>query len=137
MGRPTKYTPERATKLIAGLRVGMTRRAAIGQAGISDETFARWLRRSVGFVEQVTQAENEAEAHYTEALAKAAKTDWRAAMEWLKRRRRADWGDQQEAPEKDGAVVVIIGEDLKRVQTSDTQLKLTRLLPPHQGQEQG
>jgi hypothetical protein len=97
----------------------MTRTAACGQVGVCYDTFLSWGRRKVGFWAAVEQAEAEAEARFTEVLAKAAfgheviKTrrttkangeveetvetswvfSWKAALEWLKRRRRRDWGE--------------------------------------------
>ncbi len=136
MARPTKYNTACAAKIIEGLKEGMTRRGACGHAGISEDTFARWLTRFAGFAEQVALAESQAEAEYTQVIAKAAfghdvvKTstttrpvvlkfvdehgqkrerietvtettvekrqeyDWRAALEWLKRRVPERWSDR-------------------------------------------
>jgi len=97
----------------------MTKKAACGHAGISYDSLNYWEHRFASFARQVEEAEQEAEARYTGVIAKAAfgyeviktkrtvKPDgsiealtetsqefgWRAALEWLKRRRRKDWGD--------------------------------------------
>lgn len=120
-GRPTAFTPERVAKILKGLREGLTRRAAAGQGGITYETFNTWLKQDdkLIFLCQVEEAEQYAEAKFTASLKKAAwgqkvtvtKTttkadgsqivtketrmeyDWRAAAEWLKRRRRDDWSE--------------------------------------------
>ena len=79
--------------IIENLRIGATRTAAVGAAGISRETFYVWLKENLTFSDAVTQAEAQAEIGHTLALAKASASDWRASESWLKRRRRADWGD--------------------------------------------
>jgi hypothetical protein len=51
----------------------------------------------VAFREAVLRAENEAELRFTSRLADEANAhdgDWRAAVEWLKRRRREDWSEK-------------------------------------------
>lgn len=95
MARPSKYTPARAAKIIEGLKAGMTRRAACGLAHIPYPTFFRWLQRYESFVTLIQEAENEAEAKYIAVIAESAlkHRDPKTAMEWLKRRRREDWGD--------------------------------------------
>lgn len=74
--------------------------AAAESVGISCETFRLWMNDNLGFFGAVTRAEAEAEAFFTQTILKAAQGtpssagDWRAAESWLKRRRRADWGDK-------------------------------------------
>jgi len=72
MARPTKYNTACAARIIEGLKEGMTRRGACGYAGISEDTFTRWLKRFAGFAEQIARAEHEAEAKFTLVIAKAA-----------------------------------------------------------------
>jgi len=43
-GRPTKYNEETETRITQALRAGNTRRAACAYAGISQDTFANWLK---------------------------------------------------------------------------------------------
>lgn len=119
MARPSKFTPERAKTICDNLRNGCTRKAAVGAAHVDFVTFLNWLNRYSSFSTDVTRAEDEAEKRFAGVLALAAsphdvvetvtttdangvtKTvetrrrefDWRAAESWLKRRRRADWGD--------------------------------------------
>lgn len=121
-GRPTDFTPKTVEKILTGLRNGLTRRAASAQGGITYKTLNQWLKQKskVIFVSQVEEAEDAAEADFTGVLKKAAfghevriektKTnedgtsvttvetrwefDWRAGLEWLKRRRREDWSEQ-------------------------------------------
>ena len=139
MARPSKYTEERARKIIDALRAGNTRQAAYTYGGIDAKTFASWLRRFSHFSQEVAYAEAEHEVASVATLKKAAqgwdtrvvkrKTitvfqkritrhadgtiveepvaleqttteeilgkefDWHASLEWLKRRRRIEWGD--------------------------------------------
>lgn len=76
---------------------GCTRRAACAWAGISDDTLRRWEIDDATVADDITRAENIAEAHMTMVLTKAAKgvesDSWRAAESWLKRRRKPDYGD--------------------------------------------
>ena len=122
VGRPTKFTTSRAARVLDGLRTGMTRGAACSEAEVKYITLYRWIKRHPAFAQQVEEAELAAEARFTAVIAKAAfghqvtrtrtieksngdheimtdsyfEYDWRAAMEWLKRRRRDDWSDRQE-----------------------------------------
>lgn len=98
MARPTKYTPEREKKIVDALRIGCSRRDAYESAGIDQETFARWLKRFAGFAALVREAESAAAVAHTANIAKAAKRgQWKASLEWLKRRRREEWGDSIQA----------------------------------------
>lgn len=122
MGRPSKCTPERCGAILQALRNGCTRTAAASVGGVDLESLRRWMARSAEFRAEVTHAEAEAERVFTEAMRKAAvphtitvrttttnadgsvkvveeqraEFDWRAAEAWLKRRRRAEWGDNQD-----------------------------------------
>lgn len=157
MARPSKYDAAIAAKICEALANGNTRLAACSYAGISEDTFARWLKRYADFADSVARAEAEAETLYAGALRKAAegwdvriirrttktrfvKTkerrpdgtiveserpvedvyeeveertdfDWRAAVEWLKRRRKPDWSDTQK--------VEVTGEDGGPIEFAD------------------
>ena len=102
MGRPTKLTPETQKRIIDALKIGATRLDAALSAGVSYESFNEWevkgrqARSGVywQFWQAVMQAEGEARLRYTSVIARAANDgDWRAALEYLKRRDRAHWGD--------------------------------------------
>jgi DNA invertase Pin-like site-specific DNA recombinase len=60
-GAPSKQTPDRAQRILEVLRAGGPRRAACGAAGISEDTFARWLERSADFADAVIRAEADSE----------------------------------------------------------------------------
>jgi transposase len=93
MARPTKYSPERQQAIVAALQAGNTRTAAAAQAGISLDTFERWMDRFAEFCGAIKKAEADAEIHFAEQIEKAA-TDgsWQAAAWWLERRRPEAWG---------------------------------------------
>lgn len=80
--------------------------------GISEATFGEWLRRGtnptytrggklkagedvfVAFVAAVTQAEADCEVWHVANVKRHATDDWRASIEWLKRRRRDEWSER-------------------------------------------
>jgi hypothetical protein len=93
MARPSLYTPERAQRITDALADGNTRRAAAAYGGISDDTFARWLKRFADFAAAVKAAEAEAEvAHVANIKRAAIRGNWTASAWWLERRRHEDWG---------------------------------------------
>lgn len=94
MARPSKYEPERVKRIVDALRGGCSRRDAYEYGGIDHQTFNNWLSRYSSFSQQVVDAEAQAAVMHTANIAKAAKEgDWKASLEWLKRRRRDEWGD--------------------------------------------
>ena len=93
MARPTKYNEEKAAQIATLLRSGCTRKDAAGSVSIDYTTFLNWIDRYSSFSILVTAAEAFAAVKMTTILTKAADGDWRAALEWLKRRKRDEWGD--------------------------------------------
>lgn len=101
IGRPGKLHPEIHDAIVANLRNGTTRKDAAEAAGISYQTFANWLERGEkaqrgnyhNFFVACRLAEGQARAEMTKIITDAAKKDWRAALEYLKRRDRPNWGD--------------------------------------------
>lgn len=102
MARPTKLTPETSAAIVTALTIGATRKDAAGAAGVEYQTFLNWMQRGEAsksgiyfeFFESCTAAEYKARLGYLKTIAKAANDgDWRAAMEYLKRRDRDNWGD--------------------------------------------
>jgi hypothetical protein len=101
-GRPSKFTPEIGAAIVKSLAIGATRTDAVGAVGIDYGTFSNWLKQGeekgsgpfFRFFVACRQAESEARLKYTSVIAKAASEgDWRAALEYLKRRDRPNWGD--------------------------------------------
>lgn len=98
-GRPSVFTPETREKIYNALRAGNYRVAACKFAGISDETFRVWINRGkrgdaefVEFLEQVKQAEAQAEASLVATIRKAAGDHWQAAAWLLERKYVVRWG---------------------------------------------
>lgn len=94
MPRPTKYNEITVGMICDALKLGNTRTCACNYAGISLDTFERWMKSFAEFCGAVTRAEAEVEICHVAVIQSAAKDgDWRASLEWLKRRRREEWGD--------------------------------------------
>ena len=93
MARPTKYTPEVVEAILDALRAGNTRRASVAAAGVSEDSFARWLAAYADFADAVRKAEAEAEQRFVRRIERAVEAGtWQAAAWGLERRRRDDWG---------------------------------------------
>jgi hypothetical protein len=98
MARRSKATEARIEALLAALRVGNTRDASAGHAGIVRTTLYRWLERDPALRTRVEKAEADAEVRFTAQVARAARDDdWRAAAWWLERRRPKSYGRAQAA----------------------------------------
>ena len=98
MARRSKATEARIEALLAALRVGNTRDASAGHAGIVRTTLYRWLERDPALRTRVEKAEADAEVRFTAQVARAAADDdWRAAAWWLERRRPKSYGRAQAA----------------------------------------
>jgi hypothetical protein len=99
MARPgpkTKYTPERVKRITDALTAGMSRGGACAYAGIDQDTLSNWMKRYSEFSVAVIEAEAACEFRATLTIRQAfSNGDWKAALEWLKRRRSSDWGDVQ------------------------------------------
>ena len=105
--------------IVHALQMGNTRTASWQYAGVSHQTFYRWLNENVKFCEAVTRAEATAEVGHVGVLAKAAiDGDWRASLEWLKRRRRKEWGDSIDVRKLDDETILRL---LNLEEGSDTE----------------
>lgn len=98
-GRPSMFTPETREKIINALRAGNYRVAACKFAGIDNRTFLRWMKAGsegqegfAEFVDQVKQAEAQAEASLVATIRKAAGDHWQAAAWLLERKYVTRWG---------------------------------------------
>jgi hypothetical protein len=88
-------TSEQIDRMLAGLRLGMTRRAAAAYAGYSKTTLYRMIGNDDGtLVTLIEKAEGQAEATYSQLVANAAVSpkNWTAAAWWLERRHPDDFG---------------------------------------------
>ncbi len=102
MARPTKFSSEVQDAIIKALSLGATYKDAAEAAGISYDTFNEWMKvgrsaksgKFYQFFKSVRRAEAMARLKYLSVIAEAAQNgDWRAALEFLKRRDRTNWGD--------------------------------------------
>ncbi|RKH77001.1 hypothetical protein D7X99_33115 [Corallococcus sp. AB032C] len=102
-GRPTKLTPELQKKIIDAIRAGNYMETAAAYAGISKDTFFRWLRKGAraksgiykDFHDAVEKALAESEVRDVMLIANAATTDWKAAAWRLERKFPDRWGRKE------------------------------------------
>jgi hypothetical protein len=101
-GRRSKLDDVIRDAIIRALSIGATYKDAAEAAGVHYDTFNRWMKMGEeaksgkfhDFYESVRRVEAETRNRYLAVIAKAAhEGDWRAALEYLKRRDRANWGD--------------------------------------------
>ncbi|CAB4150426.1 hypothetical protein UFOVP569_29 [uncultured Caudovirales phage] len=113
-GRPTKYNIERVQKIMNALSAGNTRRDSCAYAGISEDTFASWLKDKPDFSDSIEKAEADAAVRNVSIIAKAAQEGtWQAAAWWLERRRKQDWAIRHELTGPDAGPLKIIVEYTK------------------------
>jgi len=102
MARPCKLTPEVQQIIVNAIGLGASYSDAAQAAGVSYETFNEWMKAGANaksgkflqFSEAVRKEEADAALrHLTVINNAAAKGDWKASLEWLRRRRRQEWGD--------------------------------------------
>jgi hypothetical protein len=102
MARPTKFTPEVTETILKAIQIGATYKDASEAAGVDYTTFQGWMTKGQQqargefstFFKAVRKAEAQARLNYLTTIAQAAaKGDWKAAEAYLKRRDRANWGD--------------------------------------------
>lgn len=93
MAQGRAVSDDRVERILAGLRMGMTRRAAAAYGGIHHATLYRMMADSATLATDIERAEGEAEAAYTKLVADAAAVprNWTAAAWWLERRKSADY----------------------------------------------
>lgn len=89
-GRRTKYTPELANEIVAGIAIGLTDRDAAIAAGISEDTFGRWMNAQRGapadLADRVTRARTQRSRLWLGGIRRAADSgDWKAYAELLDR----------------------------------------------------
>jgi transposase len=141
VGRPSKLTPERISRLIEALRAGHTREGAATLAGISKSTFNGWLASAkepgadqefLLFLDAVKSAEVEAEDALLAIIRAAAPKQWQAAA-WILERRSPDrWGRRVKAeiaaPPPAQAAPSEVERHIEEAQaTADTTEEIARL----------
>lgn len=107
MPRPTKRTPEVEAKICEVLRSGNTRRAACDYAGISQDSFGRWLESSADFADAIKKAEAHCEVRNVALIQKASEENWTAAAWWLERRRPDDWARKDKLQHEGGVKIAV------------------------------
>jgi hypothetical protein len=111
LSRTSKLTPERQAKVCQAIELGATYLHACNYAGISYETFRRWMRENVAFHDAVKESEGKATVGWLSKIEKAASEgNWTAAAWKLERRYPNDYGrrdgsrtvqDDQEGKERE------------------------------------
>ncbi len=105
-GRPTKFTPEAAARVLQALKAGNFRSVAARWAGVSERSLRHWIRlgktrprSKLGhFRRQVLEAEQSAEMRMVALVMKAAATDAKHAEWWLERKASQRWGKRPVQP---------------------------------------
>lgn len=94
-GRPTKFTPESAARVIQAIRLGSTLELAAQYAGVSYNTLLSWIKRGqaessgayVEFVQTLKNVEGETALGWLAKIEQAANNgSWQAAAWKLERR---------------------------------------------------
>jgi transposase-like protein len=94
VARRSKYTAERASAILGGVREGLTYRLAAAVAGISPDTLTRWKDRYPDFAARLMAVEAEAAHDALKLIRRAGHDDWRAAAWILEHRHPEDYGRQ-------------------------------------------
>ncbi len=102
MSRPSKLTPERIKIILDAIGIGASYADAAFAAGIDYDTLNNWINKGktatkgeyFELIGKIRQEEAAATLRHLAVINNAAaKGDWKASLEWLKRRRRGEWGD--------------------------------------------
>jgi transposase-like protein len=100
-GRPSKFNPETAQKIISAIRDGNYMETAAAYAGLSKDTFYDWLKQGAAkdakpeykaFSDSIAIALAEAEVLDLETIGTASRSQWQAAAWRLERRNHERWG---------------------------------------------
>ncbi len=117
MARPTKLTAEIADQIADNVLHGGTLTDAAGCVGIKYDTFNEWMTRGereqsgiyFQFFRKVRQSEAQCRLNMTRVIqSAAAKGDWKAAEAYLKRRDRANWGDNVDVTTGGEKIIITI-----------------------------
>lgn len=94
-GRRTKRTPEVLETITNVIKVGGTQVDACRSAGISEQTFARWKRDHVDFVNAIQKAETECRIRKIARIDKAGREGtWQADAWFLERKYPDEFGQK-------------------------------------------
>jgi hypothetical protein len=107
---PTKMTPERIKAVLNAIELGAPFRHAAWYAGISEDTLARWRKKSAANADSIKEAEAKALIGRLARIRKAEDDHWQAAAWWAERRYPQEFGktvQEQQITGKDGAPLVV------------------------------
>jgi len=102
VGRPSKLTPETIKTLTDAIGLGASYVDACTMAGLNYDTFMKWKQKGqaaksgeyVQFIHTIEAAKTAGKMRHLAVINNAAaKGDWKASLEWLKRMFRDEWGD--------------------------------------------
>ena len=123
MARPSKLTPETHAAIVDAILHGATYKDAAESAGVWYETFNNWIKLGEAsksgqyfqFFQDVRKAEAQCRLNMTRVIQSAvAKGDWKAAEAYLRRRDRANWGDNVDVTSNGESVKPIDDERFNR-----------------------
>ena len=117
-----KLTRDMINKICEAIRMGVPVIVACRSVGITTDTYYRWLkygkeRKSKiysDFSDALEEAEAEAEKRLAQILYQFSFSDWRAALEILKRRFRDRWSDNIELTHEGNIKFDFVSEDVFR-----------------------
>ncbi len=93
-GRPTKLTEAVSNDILGWIRLGNTEEDAAAAVGVHRVTLARWKAGNATFRYAVEDARAHAKAAAVGTIIAAGRKDWKASLEYLKRRYPSEWGDR-------------------------------------------
>jgi hypothetical protein len=97
VGRPTDLLPETVTKLEEVLKIGMPIVKAIEYAGISRNTYYRWLNENKEFNDKMTSAQNYARIIAGNLVVKDIEGgDVNSAKWWLEKKHSDEFGGSKQ-----------------------------------------
>lgn len=138
-GRNTKFTEERAEKILEALRLGVPHKTAAVYGNIGESTLYKWLADArkddapphlVEFLEAYKAARAEAEVRSVAIIQNAARKQWQAAAWFLERAFPSHWSrtDRHEISGRDGGAIEL------NVDTDALESKLQRLIEKRKGE---
>jgi hypothetical protein len=108
-GRPSKYSDEKHRMICEALKMGNTRKDSAAYGGISQDTFAAWLRVYPDFADDVAKSEAAVAMRNVALIQKAAQAGtWQAAAWWLERRRASDFSTRHEVTGSEGGPIEVV-----------------------------
>jgi hypothetical protein len=117
MSRPSKLTNEIIEAVSTSVLHGASFTDSVVAAGVKYDTANEWFTRGeregkglyFQFFQKITQSQATCAVNMVRVIQQAAaKGEYRAALEWLKRRRREDWGDAVDVTSGGEKIVISI-----------------------------